>query len=142
MKWQHALVLIFLCFSSFTAMCKDPVLKNTSWVALQEMFVADVGTMTITHTLEFVSDTEVVVKEVTVMPSHPAMYVNPDGTIDRIEGWTSERETKCTYSYKRGILTLTEEDGDSSVYYYQSDGTFAFKDSFAGETLVFSLKQD
>ena len=74
MKWQHALVLIVLCFTSITAMCKNPVLKNTSWVAVQEMFVADVGTMTITHTLEFVSDKDVVVKEVTVMPSHPAMY--------------------------------------------------------------------
>ena len=84
MKWQHALVLIVLCFTSFTA-----------------------------------------------------MYMNPDGTIDTIEGWTNERETKCTCSYKKGILTLTEEDGDSRVYFYQSDGTFTFPDSFVGEILVF-----
>ena len=44
MKWQHALVLIVLCFISFTAMCKNPVLKNTKWTAIQEMFVADAGT--------------------------------------------------------------------------------------------------
>lgn len=142
MKWQHTLVLIVLCFTSFTAMCKNPVLKNTSWVAVQEMFVADVGTMTITHTLEFVSDKDVVIREVTVMPSHPAMYVNPDGTIDTIQGWTNEREEKGTYSYKKGILTLTEEDGDSRVYFYQSDGTFTFEDSILRETVVYSRKQD
>lgn len=137
MKWQHALVLIVLCFTSFTAMCKNPVLKNTKWTAVQEMFVADAGTMTTTITLEFGSAKDVVIREKTVMPSHPAMYMNPDGTIDTIEGWTNERETKCTCSYKKGILTLTEEDGDSRVYFYQSDGTFTFPDSFVGEILVF-----
>ena len=142
MKLQHALVLIVLCFSSFTAMCKNPVLKNTSWVAVQEMFVADVGTMTITHTLEFVSDKDVVIREVTVMPSHPAMYVNPDGTIDTIQGWTNEREEKGTYSYKRGILTILVEDSSPKMYAYQSDGTFTFEDSILRETVVFSRKQD
>ena len=138
MKWQHALVLIVLCFTSFTAMCKNPVLKNTKWTAVQEMFVADAGTMTTTITLEFISDKEVRVHEKSYLPPYPAMYMNPDGTIDTIEGWTNERETKCTYSYKKGILTLTEEDGDSRVYFYQSDGTFHFMDSFAHETLVFT----
>lgn len=142
MKWQHALVLIVLCFTSFTAMCKNPVLKNTSWVAVQEMFVADVGTMTITHTLEFVSDKDVVIREVTVMPSHPAMYVNPDGTIDTIQGWTNEQEEKGTYSYKRGILTILVEDSSPKMYAYQSDGTFTFEDSILRETVVFSRKQD
>ena len=67
MKWQHALVLIVLCFTSFTAMCKNPVLKNTKWTAVQEMFVADAGTMTTTITLEFGSAKDVVIREKTVI---------------------------------------------------------------------------
>lgn len=142
MKWQHAIVFIVFCFSSCIAMCKNPVLKNTRWEAVQGIFVADVGTMTITHTLVFVSDKDVVIKEKTVMPSHPAMYVNPDGTIDTIEGWTNERENKGTYSYKRDKLTVTKEDGSTDEYTYQSDGTFTIDDPFVGETLVFSIKED
>ena len=123
-------------------MCKNPVLKNTSWAAVQEVFVADVGTMTITHTLAFVSDKDVVIKEVTVMPSHPAMYVNPDGTIDRIEGWTNEREKKGTYTFKRNTLIVTDEEGSTEEYTYQSDGTFTIKDPLLHETVVYSRKQD
>ena len=137
MKWQHALVLIVLCFTSFTAMCKNPVLKNTKWWAEQKMFVADVGTMTTTITLEFVSARDVVIREQSVTPSHPAMYMNPDGTVDTIAGWTSEREEKGSYSYKRGKLTITDESGFQKEYDYHADGTFTIEDPLVREILVF-----
>ena len=136
-KWQHALVLIVLCFTSFTAMCKNPVLKNTKWSAEQKMFIADVGTMTTTITLEFVSGRDVVIREHSVTPSHPAMYVNPDGSVDTLPGWTSEREEKGTYSFKRGKLTVTDEGGFQKVYIYQADGTFTIEDPIVRETLIF-----
>ena len=142
MKWQHALVLIVLCLTSMTAMCKNPVLKNTRWVAEQQMFVADAGTMTITHTLEFVSATDVVIKTASVMPSHPATYVNADGSIDRIPGWTHEQEEKGTYRFRKKILSITDEDGITLEYKYHPDGTFTIEDRMTGETLVFVCRQD
>lgn len=137
-KWQYALVLIVMISSCFSAMGKNPVLKKTTWTAHQEMFVADAGTMTITHTLEFVSAKEIKIKEVSVMPSHPAMYMNPDGTVDRIPGWTSEREESGTYVFKKGILTVRLEDGRERLFFLQDDGTFTATEPLVDEILVFS----
>ena len=115
----HIFVLLILFVgTSFTAMCKNPVLKGTKWAAVQEMFVADAGTMTITHTLEFTSAKDVLIKESTYLPSHPAMYVNPDGTIDRIPASSSEREVAGTYKFRRDVLTITLEDGTVKEFTY------------------------
>ena len=141
-NWLRALVLIVMSLSCFTALGKKPVLKNTTWTAHQEMFVADAGTMTITYTLEFVSAKEVKIKEVSVMPSHPAMYMNPDGTVDRIPGWTNEREEAGTYLFKKGILNVRLEDGRERVYFLQPDGTFTTTaGSIVDELLVFSKEE-
>lgn len=43
-----ALLVCLLMLTSLPAYCRKPVLKKTRWTALQEMFVADAGTMTIT----------------------------------------------------------------------------------------------
>ena len=137
-KLLHVFVLLVLLIgSSFTAMCKNPVLKGSKWTAVQEIFVADAGTMTITYTLEFTSGKDVLVKESTYLPSHPAMYMNPDGTIDRIPARSSESESAGTFKFKRGILTVTVEDGSTKLYFYQDDGTFT-GEAFPGETLSFS----
>lgn len=122
-------------------MGKNPVLKNTTWTAVQEMFVADAGTMTITHTLEFTSGKDVKIKDVSVMPSYPAMYMNPDGTVDRIPGWTSEQEETGTYKLKKGILTVTLENGRERLYFLQPDGTFTTSDTLVNEILVFSRNE-
>ncbi|MBQ9660785.1 MAG: hypothetical protein IJV37_05920 [Bacteroidales bacterium] len=118
-------------------MCKNPVLKGTRWTAVQEMFVADAGTMTITHTLEFTSDKEVLVGYSSYMPAHPAMYMNPDGTVDTIPAHSSENTEAATYVYRRGKLTITSADGLSSEYVFQKDGTFVREEPW-GEKLVFS----
>ena len=122
-------------------MGKTPVLKNTKWKAEQKMFVADAGTMTITHTLEFGAKKDVVIRGESYLPAHPAMYMNPDGTVDRIEASSSEWSDKGTYSFKRGMLTITTEDGHSKVYLLQDDGTFTYTESY-GEILVFSRCTD
>ena len=132
----HIFVLLILFVgTSFTAMCKNPVLKGTKWAAVQEMFVADAGTMTITHTLEFVSGKEVRIHEKSYLPSHPAMYMNPDGTVDRIPASSSERSEAGTYSYRRGKLLITTEDGVLTEYTFRN-GTFT-RELPWGETLVF-----
>lgn len=141
-KLLHVFVLIVLFISSsFMAMGKNPVLKNSKWTAVQEIFVADAGTMTITHTLEFTSGKEVKILEKSHMPDHPAMYMNPDGTVDRIPGYTSESSEAGTYSYRRGILTITTEDGNEALYFYQKDGTFTTSHPW-GEILVYTRIQE
>ena len=118
-------------------MCKNPVLKGSKWTAVQKVFVADAGTMTITHTLEFTSGKDVLIKESTYPPSHPAMYMTADGTVDRIPASSSENESVGTYKIRRGILTVKEEDGREKLYFYNDDDTFT-GNVFPGEEVTFS----
>lgn len=139
----HVFVLSVLFISpTFIAMGKNPVLKNSKWKAVQEEFVADAGTMTITYTLEFLSGKEVRVYEESYLPAHPAMYMNPDGTVDRMPARSSEHSESGTYTYRRGVLTITTEDGHRAVYLYQDDGGFFTRELPWGETLVFSRSQE
>ncbi|NLZ20324.1 MAG: hypothetical protein GXY24_08735 [Bacteroidales bacterium] len=137
-KWQHglALAVCFLFISSMTAMCKTPVLKNTRWTAVQKLFVADAGTMTITYTLEFISDKDVRIREESHMPSYPASYMNADGTVDTIPGHSSETVEAGTYHFRRGKLTVTMEDSLPKEFALQRDGTFTVE--WYGDPLVFS----
>ena len=132
-----ALVLAFSIFSSCCILSKNPVLKGTRWTAVQEMFVADAGTMTIHHTLDFLSDKEVLVLWESYLPAHPAMRMSPDGTVDTIPASSSESKNTCTYTFEDGILTVTTQKGLSESYIYQKDGTFTRQESW-GETIVFS----
>ena len=141
-RFGHIVVLIALLISSsLSAMSKNPVLKNTKWTAVQEEFVADAGTMTITYTLEFISDKEVRVHEKSVLPPYPAMYMNPDGTVDTMPGHSSERSETGTYSYRRGKLTITTEKGVKQEYTYKTDGTFVREEPW-GALVVYSRNQD
>ena len=139
----HVFVLIVLFFcSTQSVMCKNPVLKNSKWTAVLKEFVADAGTMTITHTLEFTSAKEVRISEKTNMPSYPAMYMNPDGTVDTIPGWSSEKSETGTYKLRRGKLTIiTTEDGLPQEYTVMPDGTLV-RELPWGETLVFSRSEE
>lgn len=137
----HVFVLTVLFISSsYTVMGKNPVLKNSKWTAVQEMFVADAGTMTITYTLEFLSGKEVRIHEKSYLPSHPAMYMNPDGTVDRIPASSSESSETGAYSYRRGRLIITTEDGIQTEYMFRN-GMFT-RELPWGETLVFSKDKE
>ena len=121
-------------------MCKNPVLKGTKWIAVEKTFVADAGTMTITHTLEFTTAKDVMVRERSYLPEHPAMYMNADGTVTRIPASESESEFAGTYKYRRGNLTVTDEEGSEALYFYKNDGTFVRLGHF--EELVFSRVEE
>ncbi len=137
----HIFVLIVILFCSAScAMCKNPVLKGTKWIAVEKTFVADAGTMTITHTLEFTSAKDVMVRERSYLPEHPAMYMNADGTVTRIPASESESEFAGTYKYRRGNLTVTDEEGSEALYFYKNDGTFVRLGHF--EELVFSRVEE
>lgn len=113
-----ALLLTLLSCTVMNA--KKPVFKNTVWVSKQELFVADAGTQTITQTLEFGSGKDVKVKWSSYLPAHPAMYVNRDGTIDRIPERSYEEVKDGTWQYKKGKLTVTFEDGSQTVFDYRA----------------------
>ena len=138
-----ALVLAFFILSSCRIMSKNPVMKGTRWTATQEMFVADAGTMTIIHTLEFTSDKDVMARQRGSMPPYPAMYMNPDGTVDTMPGHSFEYDEPSTYAFRDGKLILTRnEGGGETEYTFQPDGTLTRVESW-GETLVFSqVKED
>lgn len=116
---------IFAVLGLLTLFCMDmdakrPAFRNSTWTHVQKTFVADVGTMTETFSLEFGSGQEVVLRTVWVMPAHPATYVNPDGTVDRLPGSRSEYTKKGQWRYRFGKLTVTLEDGDKEEYRYRS----------------------
>ena len=133
---------IALLFTSCSVMeAKKPTLKNSKWVCEKKMFVADVGTGTETYTLQFTSGKECLYIMSWYLPAHPSMYKNPDGTIDTNPARSSETIHKCTWEFRKGMLTLTYEDGKHKVFYYK-DNTFVTQDPFIeGGEMVFE-KQD
>ena len=113
-----AATLSLLLLSSIDLSAKRPVFKNTKWVCVEEMFVADAGTETDTTTLEFGPGKEIVIRRAWFLPAHPAMYVNPDGTIDTVPARSNEYTSKGTWKYRRGKLTVTLEDGGKEEFSY------------------------
>ena len=124
-------------FSCCMMNAKEPVFKGTEWVFIEKIFVADAGTMTVTHTLKFTSDKEVEVGWQSYMPAHPQMYMNSDGTVDTVPASGNEDVEKGTYFYKKGMLTITLEDGSVKEYKYQ-DGLLLAEGHTEG--MVFSQK--
>ena len=116
----------------------DPALKNTEWVAIEEMFVADAGTMTITHTLKFNAQGGVTVGWQSYMPAYPAPYMNRDGSVDIHPATSSEYFEEGTYTSQKGILTITIKDGSVKHYTIQ-DNTLVSMTSY-GVKLVFTKK--
>ena len=98
---------------------KKPKFKNTQWVYVGHTFVADVGMSTDTYTLVFTSDRDCLWKVEWSTPSHPAMYMNSDGTVDTIPGKSSEHVSPATWKYSRNMLTLTFEDGSTRTFHYR-----------------------
>ena len=84
---------------------------NTCWTCVQELFVADAGTETTTVTLTFDAGNGFTLEEKSVLPPHPATYVNPDGTIDTLPGFSREFTRRGTFTVKGNVLILTTEDG-------------------------------
>lgn len=114
---------------ALTMEAKKPNFKNTRWVCERKEFVADAGTMTETYSLEF-SGKECTYRMRWDLPAHPAMYVREDGTIETIPASFNESEKKGTWSYRRGKLTVTFEDGETAVFLYEHDMLIGDSDGF------------
>lgn len=127
-------------FSCCIMNAKEPVFKNTEWVFIEKMFVADAGTMTITHTLKFTSGKDVEIGWKSYMPAHPQMYRNPDGTVDKVPASENEAVEKGTYVYKKGKLTVTTEEGAVKEYEFIEGGMLVGETSY-GAKIVFEKKE-
>lgn len=113
---SFGIVALAVAILSCSVMKGPGALKNTTWEYIEEMFVADAGTMTITHTLEFTSANEVKVGWMSYMPAHPAMYMNRDGSVDTIPASHSEMVNKGTYTVGKDKVTITLENGTVKEY--------------------------
>ena len=131
------LLAAILVFTSCSVMCiKQPVLRNTVWTAEGRMFVADVGTETTTYTLTFLSGKDYSLVTKRVLPPHPAMYMNSDGGVDTLPGRSSESTETGTYSFKKGILTLSSPEGGAKELLY-TNGAFAGNWIFSDQPATF-----
>lgn len=130
----------FLALSLTVMETKKPKLKGTKWQCVEEMFVADAGTMTITHTIEFTTNKDAIKRYASYLPAHPAMYMNSDGTVDKIPARSSEYTDTCTYEVKaRGKnIILKEKDGKETVYEYEDD-KLVTQSLLTNEKMVFNL---
>lgn len=143
MNWQSGVkvslwtIVALFCFSCTGTQAKNPVFKNTRWVCVQEHFVADAGTLTETYTLEFTSGKECLWKDSWILPAHPAMYMNRNGTVDTIPVSGSEKVSRATWRFSRNKLTLQFEDGSTKVFLYE-DGRLSGPGPFDTQ-LVFEL---
>lgn len=121
MKTYISLLAVMTLLFSCAMQAKKPDLKNTRWVCVQKTFVADAGTMTETYTLEFTSDKSCVWKASWKMPAHPAMYMNPDGTVDTIPASSSEWVSQATWRFDGKQVILLMEDGSTKEFRYEDD---------------------
>lgn len=123
MKLRH-LLLIFAALV-YTAACspmsKKNIFKDTRWKSEYELFVADAGTETITLTLKFVSAKEFILETKGFMPSHPATYMNADGTVPVEPERSYEYTEQGTYSVARNQVVLTEDNGTVHTLHYAAD---------------------
>lgn len=148
MKIRIPFLATILCSIAmfFTLGCsvqaKNPVLKNTKWVCVKEMFVADAGIGTDTHTIEFTSAKECTYTMSWYLPAHPAMYVNPNGKIDMIPASSSETVSKGKWQYRRGVLTITLEDGRERIFDYKEGKLVGLKKYDDGTDMVFEKSDE
>lgn len=119
-----SLLAAILVLTSCSVMCiKNPSLKNTVWTAESHMFVADAGTETTTYTLTFSFGNRYNLVTKSVLPPYPAMYMNPDGSVNVEPGFSSESTESGTYSFKKGVLTLKPSEGQPKELIY-TNGIF------------------
>ena len=117
-----ALLILIMLALPMTGACisKKPKVSGTKWSCKQEYFVADAGTLTVIKTIHFVDNKKVKVVSSSSMPSHPATYVLPDGTVPIIEGHSSKTEENGTYKVK-GSKIILEIEGKTTEISYMKD---------------------
>ena len=133
---QALMAALLIISTSCSIMCNQkPSLRDTRWVAEYQEFVADAGNATVTLTLTFPSGKDFTMAQDFVMPPYPAMYMNPDGTVDMNPGHSSHFDESGTYRYDGRTLKLTFSDGTKMELTLRKD-SFAGKNRY-GQEVVF-----
>ena len=136
----YGLLALTLIVTSCSAMrSKKPRLQDTVWMAETRLFAADAGTITSTYTLSFLSGTSFKLDEKSELPPYPATYMNPDGTVDTLPGFSSKTEQEGTYSFKKNKLTLTFQDGSTMEMQFKG-GAFVCEQLHGDEPCLFTLR--
>ncbi|MBP5636049.1 MAG: hypothetical protein J6X25_00835 [Bacteroidales bacterium] len=107
-----AIAAAIICTSCSVMCCTKSSLKGSAWTCQYGMFVADAGTETVDVTLTFPSAKKFELLFDHNMPPYPAMYMNADGSVDTMPGYSFQYTMKGTYTYKKGILMLIPEEGE------------------------------
>ena len=117
-----ALLSLMMLALPMTGACisKKPKVSGTKWSCKHEYFVADAGTLTEVKTIHFVDNKNVKIISKSSMPSHPATYVLPDGTVPMVEGHSSEKVENGTYKVK-GSKIIIEIEGKTTEISYMKD---------------------
>ena len=145
MRYRLFIVLLLVMGASLVFMSMDGKklkLKGTKWQYVEKMFVADAGTETTTYTLEFTTDKDVVKTRNSYMPSHPAMYMNPNGEVPTVPGWESNSSEKGTYRIKRNVVTITFEDGTTEIFDFTDGNLVSMRKTLAGEKMIYAPLQE
>lgn len=127
------LLAMVLVIASCSVMKKN-TFKDTVWTGEYRMFVADAGYETTTIQLSFLTGKSFSMTFLSVLPPHPSMYMNPDGTVDTQPGFSREYERHGNYSISNNILSLKMDDGSTLELRYQ-DGYLLYS-QFSGEEPV------
>lgn len=123
------LLATVIIFTSCSVMCsKKAKLTHTVWRAETKIFVADAGTQTSTYTLYFLPGKKFRLNTKSILPSHPAMYMNPDGTMDMEPERNSEWDWEGTYSYKGDTLILSVQEDDFTLRLHYMGDSFESSD--------------
>ena len=69
----------------------------------------------------------------------PKAYMNPDGTVDTLPGFSSKTEQEGTYSFKKNKLTLTFQDGSTMEMQFKG-GAFVCEQLHGDEPCLFTLR--
>lgn len=120
---------------------KKPKLKGTTWRCVEELFVADAGTMTVTHKLTFTTDKDVIMTVEHYMPSYPAMYMNEDGSVDMIPARSSSTSDTCMYKVKDKKVIITTKVNNETVYEIKGRNVFSLVTTspLTDEEMVFTV---
>lgn len=123
-------------------MCNRKIdLRGSVWTSTYDVFVADAGNETFTHTLSFPVEGKFTMETKSVLPPHPAMYRNPDGTVDVIPGHSSQYSESGTYTFSKGVLVLQYESGRRQELNYDGGGAFVGRGFFGAEECIFRRNQ-
>ena len=96
-------------------------LKGTQWRNVKEMQALDAGRVTFAQIIHFTTKKDAVITIKHSESAYNRPYMNPDGTVDRVEASSSENSENVTYKVSGKTIIITHDDGSKSEFIYHKD---------------------